>query len=119
MAGLIAIITQRKAPSFTRLTTMVCILYSGAVLFFSLLLAGKKLFLTPPPLRLCCSPPGPGVAQPAPHHPTWPPHAGAAQPTWRTAVPDRGLYFGGDGAHPAGFYRHVSVEESPAEQHAQ
>jgi len=70
-----------------------------------------------PPLS--CSTSVTRVTQPAPHHPTWLQPSGATKHPRRTTVPDCGLYFSGDGAHPAGFYRHVFMEESSAEQHAQ
>ena len=78
-----------------------------------------KSFSLYPLLPLCCSSSVLRVTQPAPGHPTWPPPSGASQPAWMAAVHHCGLHFGSDGADPASFYCHVSVEESPAEQHAQ
>lgn len=121
MTGMSSIITQHKCNEFLRgPATMACILQGGTLLFFCLGLEAKNASSSPPsPPSLCCSTPGAGVAQPAPHHPTRPPPAGSTQPAWRAPLPDCGLCSGSDGAHPAGFYRHVPVEESPAEQHAQ
>lgn len=78
-----------------------------------------KSFSSCPLLPLCRSSSVPRVTQPAPCHPTWPPPSGTSQPAWMAVVHYCGLHFGSDGAHPASFYRHVSVEESPAEHHAQ
>lgn len=78
-----------------------------------------KSFSSCPFLPLLHSSSVPRVTQPAPCYPTWPPPSGTSQPAWMAAVHDCGLHFGSDGAHPSSFYSHVSVEESPAEQHAQ
>lgn len=118
MTGMIAIITQHKCTEFyetnnngLHFIVWYCVIF--------LCCWRVKSCSSCPLLLLCCSTSVPGVTQSVPHHPTWPPSTGATQPTWRTAVPHCGLCFGSDGAYSAGFYRHVSVEESPAEQHAQ
>lgn len=119
MTGAIAIITQHKCTEFYETKNNGLHFYSLVHCVIFLCCWRVKSCSSCPLLPLCCSSSVPGVAQPAPHHPTRPPPAGAAQPAWRTPLPDCGLCFGSDGAHPAGVHRHVSVEESPAEQHAQ